>query len=476
MLLLLLLLLAAAANALSNDTEAPIPTDGFVLPHLASTREIRFPSREERLKIYMSNWYAPPCTEYSKGFVEFESLDLPDSQKQHTAHWPRIKIRVARDFDADTRDNESLVELIVDSAIEPDTTFYVDPDVVIDCLKPNETAKFPDRVIFRKNMNMYCEDAATSLLTAIAHVDWERKLQGEDASSIVVQPTLIQFGDLKHSHYFGNINVPHLKKFRSATTRDWLDSVTALECYTSPRDFLPNAHHTTYFQPIIWKLASRRHFGNLVRVFKEDTAWSLKKNMAIFRGQLTGAQADGYNKHRPALENCLKLRRCRLVYNHSNSSLVQAHLTSTRGRLPGSINGVNMMAPATTIRRLLEYKAIIMLEGNDVASGLKWALLSQSVVLMPRPKHTSWAMEELLEPWVHYIPLNQDATDVEEKMEWIISHDIEARRIAERGSLWIEDLVFHPDSAEDDRWIQEEIIRRYRQHFQHVAASIESIE
>ncbi len=41
-----------------------------------------------------------------------------------------------------------------------------------------------------------------------------------------------------------------------------------------------------------------------------------------------------------------------------------------------------------------------MLEGNDVASGLKWALLSQSVVMMPPPQHTSWAMEELLQPWV----------------------------------------------------------------------------
>jgi hypothetical protein len=39
-------------------------------------------------------------------------------------------------------------------------------------------------------------------------------------------------------------------------------------------------------------------------------------------------------------------------------------------------------------------------EGNGVASGLKWALLSQSVVLMPPPKHTSWDMEKLLEPLV----------------------------------------------------------------------------
>jgi len=29
----------------------------------------------------------------------------------------------------------------------------------------------------------------------------------------------------------------------------------------------------------------------------------------------------------------------------------------------------------------------------------------------------------------------------------------------------MQDLVFHPDAAEDDRWIQEEIIRRYGGHF-----------
>jgi hypothetical protein len=112
-----------------------------------------------------------------------------------------------------------------------------------------------------------------------------------------------------------------------------------------------------------------------------------------------------------------------------------------------------------------------MLEGNDVASGLKWALLSQSVVLMSKPQHTSWAMEELLEPWVHYIPLNDRATDVEEKMQWIIQHDAQAQRIAQRGSLWMEDLLYHPDAAQDERLVKEEMIRRYRAHFVRHATS-----
>ena len=52
-----------------------------------------------------------------------------------------------------------------------------------------------------------------------------------------------------------------------------------------------------------------------------------------------------------------------------------------------------------SVKEMLKNKAIIMMEGNDVASGLKWALYSSSVVMMPVPTVTSWALEEMLQPW-----------------------------------------------------------------------------
>lgn len=50
-------------------------------------------------------------------------------------------------------------------------------------------------------------------------------------------------------------------------------------------------------------------------------------------------------------------------------------------------------------------------------------------------------------------------------MRWIVNNDEKAQRIAERATLWMEDLVFHPDASEDDRLVQEEIVRRYSAHF-----------
>ena len=109
-----------------------------------------------------------------------------------------------------------------------------------------------------------------------------------------------------------------------------------------------------------------------------------------------------------------------------------------------------------------QYKVIISLEGNDVASGLKWSLQSESVVVMSPPTRTSWAMEELLQPWVHYIPMLPDGSNAEEMVRWAFNNEEQAKRISERATLFIYDLLYHPDAENDDRMVKEEIARRYR--------------
>ena len=95
-------------------------------------------------------------------------------------------------------------------------------------------------------------------------------------------------------------------------------------------------------------------------------------------------------------------------------------------------------------------------------------MVSNSVVLMRRPRYTSWALEELLEPWVHYIPLNEELDDIDEKVQWMLNHPEESKRIAHRARLWILDLFYHPDAMNDNRLINQEVLRRYRLHFRSV--------
>jgi Glycosyl transferase family 90 len=218
-----------------------------------------------------------------------------------------------------------------------------------------------------------------------------------------------------------------------------------------------------------------------------DVPWRDKKNAAIWRGALTGINRNGTRNMQDLVTSsstidanqtavCLTLQRCKLVYEHASSHLVNASLTSVVAYHPNNRfrtsflpyvleDGVHLVGPHLSYTDLLQYKALIMLEGNDISSGLKWALYSNSVVLMQRVTYTSWAMEELLEPWVHYIPLADDLSDVEEKVQWVLDHDEKSQQIAHSGSLWISDLVYHPDAFGDEERIIDESIHRYKQHF-----------
>jgi Glycosyl transferase family 90 len=426
------------------------------------SRNERFPSREERIKLYMSNWYVPPCLNHVDGFVQYHV-----STETVQLRWPTYIFHEPRDQITNSSSFSKTYE--VESIITPDKLFWMDRGTVLDCsIRGKGAPMYASRIPLRSNMHMYCEDVERLLLPALDHIAWESHQQSSSILPESIPPILLQFGDLPHSHVYRFVTIPHFKKFRLAATSAELDHViydknSTRACYDFPRYPLIS---DVPLQPVVWKLASHRHYGLLNQVAIKDKPWEEKKNMAVFRGQLTGSL--GYDKDAPPVSNCLKLSRCRLVYNHANSTLVNARLTSTRNRLPEKVNGVTLTTSSVTVRHLLRYKGIVMLEGNDVASGLKWALLSNSVVLMPIPKHTSWAMEELLKPWVHYVPLNDEATDVEEKMQWILDHDDAARKISYAATLWMQDLVYHPDAVEDDRWIQEEMIRRYQMHFLHM--------
>ena len=387
------------------------------------SRAERFPSVEQRVKLYMSNWYTPPCRDYLDGHVRY-AYETSGSGNDDKNDWPRLKLAGFQNFTSLPADPTA--SMYLDSIIEPDMVFFLERDIVLDCA--NASAPVDDnndspksngsdghrrdtasRVKVRMNMRMYCHDVADTLLTALDHIAWEGISSSRQSSQpFHAPPTILQFGDNGYSHVHGDVKVPHIKKFRSAVSDPGdisrvVDSKTthssSSTCYSGPRTFLNTVHGNTKLQPIVWKLATHRHFDKLYTVFREDTVWSEKKDMAIFRGQLTGSKR-GYNKTLSDYENCHKLLRCRMVYDHANSTLVDARLTNTRNRLPSVIDGVELTSKKIPLSTMLEYKGIIMIEGNDVASGLKWALLSQSVVLMPEPKHTSWAMEELLLPWV----------------------------------------------------------------------------
>ena len=78
------------------------------------------------------------------------------------------------------------------------------------------------------------------------------------------------------------------------------------------------------------------------------------------------------------------------------------------------------------------HKCLVLIRGNDVASGLSWFFCGNSVVLM-RPPVVDHMITFEMEPWVHYVPLEEDPADVLVKLDWVLAHESEARAIVDRA-------------------------------------------
>jgi hypothetical protein len=92
--------------------------------------------------------------------------------------------------------------------------------------------------------------------------------------------------------------------------------------------------------------------------------------------------------------------------------------------------------PFLSIRQHLRYRYIVSLEGNDVATNLKWIMNSNSLCLMPPPTYETWFAESRLEANVHYVPLDPDFADLGEKVRYFERHPAQAERIVAAANAY----------------------------------------
>ena len=113
----------------------------------------------------------------------------------------------------------------------------------------------------------------------------------------------------------------------------------------------------------------------------------------------------------------------------------------------------------------LKYKYILMLEGNDIATGLKWQLASNSVVFMARPTTVSFLMEDLLVPFVHYIPLKDDFSNLIDMVHWARKNDQKCKWISDQASLYMHRLWISESAKREYSAIKKELGETYQRQF-----------
>ncbi|MPS32847.1 MULTISPECIES: glycosyl transferase family 90 [unclassified Salinivibrio] len=85
----------------------------------------------------------------------------------------------------------------------------------------------------------------------------------------------------------------------------------------------------------------------------------------------------------------------------------------------------------------LQHKFILSVEGKDVATNLKWIMSSNSLCVSPPMEYETWFMEGRLIPGVHYAEVNADFSNLEEVMDYYLTHPHEAEAIINNAHQWV---------------------------------------
>jgi hypothetical protein len=169
------------------------------------------------------------------------------------------------------------------------------------------------------------------------------------------------------------------------------------------------------------------------------TPWAKRKPIAVFRGASTGCGVTIETNPR------LKLAHLSVTtpVDSDDLPLLDAGITEWNLR-PRKIKGVKHLQtidvkslPFGLVSRLTpqqqtEYKYVVNVDGHVAAYRLSLELESGACILLAASKYKLW-YRDILQPYVHYVPVKADLSDLIEKILWCKANDAKCKKIAQNA-------------------------------------------
>jgi Glycosyl transferase family 90 len=110
-----------------------------------------------------------------------------------------------------------------------------------------------------------------------------------------------------------------------------------------------------------------------------------------------------------------------------------------------------------SIEEQCRHRYILSLEGNDVATSLKWIMSSNSLCLSPALHYETWFMEGTLKPGVHFAEVRDDFEDLEDKISYYEAHPDEAKEIIANAQAYWQNFL----DAKRERLVSLLVVQKY---------------
>lgn len=155
--------------------------------------------------------------------------------------------------------------------------------------------------------------------------------------------------------------------------------------------------------------------------------WHEKKNKIVFRGSIKNGSPYNFIHY----ENMIEGHRRFLYKNRDKFKKILDYEDNY-----------------LSITEMCKFKYILDIDGWTNAWGLVWKLYSGSVVMKNDSVWKQWYYDSL-KPFVHYVPILNDLSDLQEKYQWCIDHPDECEIIIKNAIRFVKDRL-NMDSATKD--------------------------
>ena len=272
------------------------------------------------------------------------------------------------------------------------------------------------RYYFKKTSNFRVSNEGKNL----SELFWNQFFKNKQNSHFIDFYNLLQFFNKKNKVDF------------IYSTKDYIDSSIAKKHPPYPTFVKSRPVGFNNQNSILLKL-------NQVKLFhfiKDPKKFENKKNQAVWRGDIRNNSQREY-----------------FVKNFYRTSLFDIGQTSPK-------QDVAWMKSFMSIKDQLDFKFIFCLEGKCISTNLYWAMSSNSVCVMPKPKYESWFMEGKLEDGVHYIEVKDDFSNAQEKIEFYNNNNDKCLEIIQNAQKFVKQFK----NAKQERLIQLLILKQYFQY------------
>ena len=272
------------------------------------------------------------------------------------------------------------------------------------------------RYYFKKTSNFRVSNEGKNL----SELFWNQFFKNKQNSHFIDFYMLLQFFNKKNKVDF------------IYSTKDYIDSSIAKKHPPYPTFVKSRPVGFNNQNSILLKL-------NQVKLFhfiKDPKKFENKKNQAVWRGDIRNNSQREY-----------------FVKNFYRTPLFDIGQTSPK-------QDVAWMKSFMSIKDQLDFKFIFCLEGKCISTNLYWAMSSNSVCVMPKPKYESWFMEGKLEDGVHYIEVKDDFSDAQEKIEFYNNNNDKCLEIIQNAQKFVKQFK----NAKQERLIQLLILKQYFQY------------